>query len=557
MKRAAAAVCLVFVVVYLVPLGAIPLTSPDETRYAEIPREMIHSGDWVVPRLNGLRYFEKPPLGYWLTALSITAFGENNFAVRLPAAVSAGLTAAIIAALLFRFTRRPLAALLGAVVYLTSLLVFVVGSIATLDSMFTLFLTGTLAALLCACEEIRPRIRVRLCGLAGVSGGLAFLTKGFLALVVPAIVVAAWVTLDRRWRDTLRIAALPLLIAVAVALPWSVLIQLKEPDFWRYFFWVEHVRRFLDPVGDSQHPEPVTYFLPVLVAGIWPWLPLAPAAILGAGAEFLRASWARRTVAWFVLPFVFFSASTGKLTAYILPCFPPLALLIAIGLVMYFERGKGTRLFFAGALAGALVAFAGVVAMVSKGRPVYSDAESWKWMMALAGLACCGLLALTAGLLADNRKRLWIYCAAPLPLMFALHFLYPRSVETDHAFGRFFRANGPELARASIVVTDADTVHAACWYLKRTDVHILAPGGELAYGLGYEAEAHRRVDPADVAALLTADSRTAPLAIVMGGEIFNAELAASLDGLEQSPAHWTQASGLVFLDYEPPGLPRE
>ena len=94
------ALILVYLVVYILPLDLRPLMIPDETRYAEIPREMLKSGDWIVPRLNGLRYFEKPPMGYWLNAMSISLFGENGFAVRLSSALAAGLTALLAGILL-------------------------------------------------------------------------------------------------------------------------------------------------------------------------------------------------------------------------------------------------------------------------------------------------------------------------------------------------------------------------------------------------------------------------------------------------------------------------
>lgn len=140
-----------FLLVYLFPLGARELLIPDETRYGEIPREMIASGDWVVPRLNGLRYFEKPVFGYWAQAASILIFGENSFALRLPSALAVGLSALLIYLLVLRGGGRdPEAdhwlATSSALIYITCFLVVGVGTFALLDGMFSFFITACITA---------------------------------------------------------------------------------------------------------------------------------------------------------------------------------------------------------------------------------------------------------------------------------------------------------------------------------------------------------------------------------------------------------------------------
>ncbi len=116
-----------FLVLYVLPLGVRPLVIPDEARYAEIPREMLASGDWIVPRLNGLRYFEKPPLGYWLNAAAIWLFGENAFAIRFPSAVAAGLTAVLLFVWARRFTEDGATPWLATAVFLLSFEVLAIG----------------------------------------------------------------------------------------------------------------------------------------------------------------------------------------------------------------------------------------------------------------------------------------------------------------------------------------------------------------------------------------------------------------------------------------------
>jgi len=253
-----------FLLLYILPLGARHLFVPDETRYAEIPREMISTGDWIVPHLNGLRYFEKPPLGYWVHAGSILLFGETNFAVRLPSAMAVGLSALIVYLLVGRGFRNKTEenswpAIPAALVFLSCFGVMGIGNIAVLDNLFSFFLTGAIGAFYFASEALPGSSREkRFLMLAGLSCGLAFLTKGFLALAVPVLVLAAYLVWQRRYRDLFRMSWLPVLTALLVVLPWGIRIHLREPDFWHFFFWNEHIRRFM--ADSAQHKESFWFF---------------------------------------------------------------------------------------------------------------------------------------------------------------------------------------------------------------------------------------------------------------------------------------------------------
>ncbi|HEJ83636.1 MAG TPA: phospholipid carrier-dependent glycosyltransferase, partial [Desulfobacteraceae bacterium] len=395
MRKHSLAVISLFLILYILPLGWRPLAIPDETRYAEIPREMIASGDWVVPRLNGLKYFEKPALGYWLNALSIMVFGENPFAVRLPSALSAGMTAMILFFLMRRFGTRAEAAPLGAAAYLTALLVLALGTISILDSMLTLFLTGAMASFFFACQEGHPLKRSGFLALFGAFCGLAFLMKGFLAFAVPGIAIVPFLVWERRLKELFRILWIPLLALLLVTLPWGILIHLKEGDFWNYFFWTEHIRRFISPVP-GQHPKPFWYFLPILAGGALPWLFLVPAAFSETTAGLGRRDpLVRFAVCWFLFPFLFFSACSGKLIPYILPCFPPFIMIIAMGLADYFEKGK-KRAFNVAAWCLAVLMGGIAIALVLNQTTrilwvrVYDPLESWKWAIAAGGFLAWG-----------------------------------------------------------------------------------------------------------------------------------------------------------------------
>ena len=340
---------LMFVCMYLVPLGLRPMIMPDEFRYAEIPREMIESGDWVVPRLAGMDYFEKPAFGYQLTAVSFKIFGYNRFALRLPAALAAALTALLIALFLRRYTHNDRLAALGGILYLDFGLVYALGTCAVLDAQLACFIAGTLAAFLPACLSPKwdmPKIVLLL--VSGVFAGLGFMTKGFVALAVPALTIVPFLVWEKRWRDFLVLPWLPSAACLAVCAPWAIAVHRQAPDFWRYFVVVEHLNRFLDPAASDQHAEGWWFYLVLLIPMLLPGgllLGCAARGLRGKWGELLKAPHVRYLVCWFAVPFLFFSVCRGKLPTYILPCFFPVAALGAIGLSEYFRLGGRYRSF--------------------------------------------------------------------------------------------------------------------------------------------------------------------------------------------------------------------
>ncbi len=488
MRKYSVALIGIFLILYILPLGWRPLTIPDEARYAEIPREMIASGDGVVPHLNGLRYFEKPVLGYWLNALSIILFGENAFAVRLASALATGMSALIVFFLMRRFGGGSQAGILAAAAYLTCILVLALGVISILDSMLTLFLTGAMASFFCAHREDRPSKRAGFLALFGLCCGLAFLVKGFLAFAVPFITIVPFLVWERRFKELIRISWVPVLALLLVTLPWCIMIHLREGDFWNYFFWTEHIKRFISPVP-GQHPQPFWYFLPILAGGALPWLILVP-AILSETKEGVR----RRdpllcfAICWFLFPFLFFSACSGKLVPYILPCFPPLVIIIAIGLTDYFEKGK-KRAFnvcafslavFMGAIGAGLVLNQTTGLLGFRG---YDPSETWKWIVATAGFLAWGAAAFFSATRSEWRRKLTLYALAPLPILFMGHFALPDYVLEERAPERLLLRNRDKVHADTLVVTGDHLVHAVCWFYKRDDIYLLKTAGELRYGL--------------------------------------------------------------------------
>ena len=319
-------------------LGDRALWSPDEGRYAEIPREMLATGDFLTPRLNGVKYFEKPPLMYWLEAGAIKIFGLNEWALRLWPALFA-----LLGCLAVYFTGRAVygrrAGLFAAGVLAVSPLYDFMSAILTLDMALTGELTIALCAFLVALRLPLGLGRRFLFYGFYVFAALAVLTKGLVGMVIPAMVIGAWVLALWEWR-LLREMYLPsgLLLFFVIAAPWHVLVAQANPEFTHFYFIHEHFERYLTTV--HQRYEPFWYFVPILVFGMFPAVAFLPEAL----SDALR--WRERKAygdSWFLffwalLPFLFFSFSDSKLIPYVLPVWPPLALLLGRWLARVYER---------------------------------------------------------------------------------------------------------------------------------------------------------------------------------------------------------------------------
>lgn len=492
-----------FLLVYLLPLGARPLLAPDEVRYAEIPREMLESGDLVVPRAAGLRYFEKPVLGYWATAASFTLLGRHAFALRLPSALATGLTALVLFFLVRRFGGGRGPALLTALVYLTCFEVMVLGVFGLLDALLALFLTGALAAFFSASRQERGSKRERvLLALFGALCGLAFLTKGFVAFALPAVTIAPFLLWESRGRDILRMAWIPLATALLVALPWGILIHLREPEFWRHFFWHEHVQRFT--AKDVDHQASFWYLFAVLPLGALPWTVLAPAALAGLRRAGGHPALLRYAACWLFFPLIFFSASSGKLESYILPCFAPLAVLLAGGLHAGAEAGSrwlrraGTVLLAALVLL-ATAGFARLVMRGLEGAPLYSS--GWPAALGLGVLAAFFLILLTSAQQRLARAALLLFALAPVPLLASVPLLFPDRVLERKCPEALLRRNAERVGPEAILVADDDALLSVAWYYQREDIAQLGRGGELMDGLRHPDARHRLLTTLEVGVL--------------------------------------------------------
>ena len=311
-------------------LGNRPLSIPDEGRYVEIPREMVASGDYLTPRLNGVKYFEKPPLFYWLEAFSIKLFGLHEYTLRLWPAVFALLGCLIVAVAGARIFGR-LSGLLAAAILATSLLYYAMSRTIILDLPVSVLLSAALLSFLVGTHE-KPGMKRRLSfwGFYAFSA-LAVLTKGLIGILIPCMVIGAWIALLGEWR-ILKTMYLPsgLALFLLIAAPWHIMAGRANPEFFNFYFVHEHFQRYLTTVHGRY--QPVWYFIPIVLFGLLPW----SAFLVQAIKHSMPSSWRERhehrdalfLVLWAGLVFLFFSVSKSKLVPYILPVFPPLALLI-------------------------------------------------------------------------------------------------------------------------------------------------------------------------------------------------------------------------------------
>ena len=500
MKSNPVILILLFVIVYLLPLGMRSIVIPDETRYAEIPREMLETGNWVVPKLDGLRYFEKPVLGYWLNAVSIFVFGENAFAVRLPSALAVGLSALLIFFIVRKFGDSHVSALLAATAYLTCFEVFGTGTFCVLDSVFSMFITAILVFFFFAWQENESIYKKNLfLALAGFCCGMAFLAKGFIAFVLPVSVIAPFLLWQREWKELLKIWWIPLSVAIVVVLPWCIAVHFKEADYWRYFFWQEHIQRFLNPDG-GQHPKPFWYFIPIIFAGALPWTTWLPKALSGLKDMQFKDSFIRFAVCWLVFPFLFFSACKGKLGTYILPCFPPLLILLVVGFLRWSTfLGKEMKFKKELYISAGLMCFIAVSLIFAQTSSfvsfkIYNAKETWKWiLLIIVFLTYAGFLIFAARQKTLN-KRLICCCFAPLLLLFCVAFVVPDSVKIRKMPGEFLLQNAYKIHPNTILVSDNTMTSAVCWFYKRNDVYLFGSVGELEYGLSYKDASERLID---------------------------------------------------------------
>ncbi|UDM49222.1 glycosyltransferase family 39 protein [Cupriavidus sp. MP-37] len=341
-----ALVVIAFALLWFGTLGMRHLLGPDEGRYAEIAREMLHSGDWITIRYDGLKYFEKPPFHMWMTAVAYALFGIGDWQARLCVALAgaAGLGVSMLAAARWFGAR---AGLMAGLVLAGAPMWNVAAHFNTLDMTLSGAMACVLASLLLAQHPAAtPAARRRWMLACWAAMGVAVLTKGLVGVALPGLVLVLYTGATRDlslWRRLHAPAGIALMLLVAV--PWYWLVAQRNPEFLRFFFIHEHWQRYTSTVH-ARTGAP-WYFVPLLAGGFLPWLGLLPGMVravtqragvahaAGTGQPFQPALMA---AIWAVSIFAFFSLSGSKLPGYIVPMFPALGILGGVALTQIRER---------------------------------------------------------------------------------------------------------------------------------------------------------------------------------------------------------------------------
>ena len=455
-----------------------PMFDPDEGRYAEIPREMAATGDWVTPRLDGLKYFEKPPLQYWATASLYSVFGVHEWAAR---AWAVGLAFACVP-LVYGFTRRlgyraeestVAAALLAINPYFA-----LTGQVNLLDQGFCFFLCGAVFGFALAQRAAAGSASERnYMLLTWAALALAVLSKGIVTLVLAGGTVFFYMVI-RRDASPLRrmhfLLGLPLFLVVT--LPWFWLVQSRNPEFAQFFFIHEHFARFLTNVHNRI--EPWWYFLKVLLIALLPvlwnlrrvrWIAPADAAAPAFRVDLYLVIWA-------ALVFVLFSASHSKLASYVLPMMPALAVLLAPGIAAQpsaFRRAETTMLL--------LLVIVGV-GLVFQGRQRTGALHGANIAWAAAVVVIAGVAAALTRRKDFDRPRQWFVLAAATAAGFQCLFM-------SYAVALPYRSTSTLVSQVSGGLRADDPLysvgeyrHSLSFYLQR-ELAIYDFSGELEFGL--------------------------------------------------------------------------
>ena len=471
-------------------LGQRDLFDPDEGRYAGIPAAMVDTGDWMTPRLNDFKYFEKPVLQYWATAVIFEVLGKSNTTARLFTAIMGFATALFSMFVAFRLYGQK-AAIYTFLLTISYLMVVAFGHYLTLDMALSAFVVMGIGCLVIAQTGPKDAVRTRNWMLLGWAAlAFATLTKGLVAVVLPAGAIVVYSLWQRDWRlwPNLHIFK-GLLVYLLITAPWFVMVSVANPDFPEFFFIHEHFARYTSEVHSREGP--IWYFVPYLLLGVSPWLITSLRAIVNPGF-----SWRPNTPGQFdaerfmwtfaVVTFCFFSFGQSKLPGYILPILPIIAV-ISGGQIARRDRIDADRwvmlvsgvLFIAGAL------FVGKLA--SGHYPVEQWLAYAPWIIASGVLLIASFAALTIG---KGGRLPYFTAAAVLSLASALCILTG--------------ANSLAESRSSRVVADVVEQflpedapvfgfqyypEAAVFHLGR-NVTLVEYEGEMAMGIRLEPEKH-------------------------------------------------------------------
>ena len=449
------------VIVWFAGIGTRSLIEPDEGRYAEIAREMFASGNWVMPRFDGFKFYDKPPLQYWATTLAYHAFGVQHWTARLFSAL-AGLLSVLAVWYAARRVWDPRRGRVAALVCVSLFLVVAAGHINSLDMGVAAFLTVALGAFLIAehgCDSVSSQRRWMLATWAAM--GLAVLSKGLIGVVLPGATLFVYIVWQRDWNLLRRLHLIPgLAILLALTVPWFVLLARTDDQFLSFFFIHEHFGRFLSKVANRN--QPFWYYLPIVIAGLLPWTAFLSVTLRNAWRVATREKQGamRLVLIWTVVVLLFFSISGAKLPLYVLPMFPAFAWLIAgaitqlesmaiarrllpIAILAVIGAGLALWLPYSNLLKGAQAAYSAICSLAAVAMTLLAVGAGIAWTLARRGRVDAAIAAAALGGLLFTQALLFAYQrlapTASAQTMAALARPYVRADAPVYAVQMFYR----------------------------------------------------------------------------------------------------------------------
>ena len=470
---------------YLDHIGSYHLMDPDEGRYNQIPHEILLSGDFITPHLNGVEYFEKPALQYWFTALMMKIFGVTEFAGRILPALS-GIGCVFLAGYLGKMMFTPRVGLLSAGILATSCLNLVVSSINILDMALTLFMTACMVFFY-AFERTEKRKWLLAFYLAM---GLGVLTKGLVAIILPFGILFWYALITKRFRLFLQLFYLPgILLFLAVTVPWFYLVCQANHDFFYFFFIREHFLRFTTKMHDRF--QPWWFFIPFVLIGMLPWTGFICSLFSKKGV--IRQTTSERNrfdiiylLLWFFIIFIFYSISDSKLVPYIMPCWMPLAILIAASFKRFEEQNSWLCHSF---LINSILCLAFVGALV--GYVLMSNYLTLNEFIAEGGILTAALFIGTFAAIFVWRKTKRFRCTATMLCImgfffgFGLHQVQEQVHNNQSAYYVSQRINQLQ-PQDALIVNYGDFYHGIPYYTNQR-VALADFKGELEFGSEHQS----------------------------------------------------------------------
>lgn len=338
---------LLILVFYSCWLGSYPVFTPDEGRYSEVAREMVATGNYITPHINGITFLDKPILYYWLQAIAINLFGVKEYALRLFPMLLGVLGCLVTYGCGRRLFNRQ-TGFLSTLILATTPLYFGGSHYANLDLEVAVFISCTLLFFMTAIQ-CQDRFRIYFFFAAYLSSALAFLTKGLIGVAFPSMIIGSWMLLLGRLPLLRKIhLGSGVMLFILIVSPWYILVQKANPDFFHYFFVTQQVTRFLSG-GVFNNATPFWFYGPIVLLGFFPWTSFLFQAL----AFSIKNVWQNRhqhqielfLILWLIIIFVFFSIPHSKTISYIFPICPALALLVGNFLSVFWEKTRQKNIY--------------------------------------------------------------------------------------------------------------------------------------------------------------------------------------------------------------------